>query len=124
MKNISFFCPAKYSTPEYHEVAPNVYSYNDHFVTSLSFEQEPAWGEGQSAADISQYPLEDVLERYYVHVSDFYPELNHKASATCYLEFAANKVKRIEDLLGIIGKRVINKDIYENGEVSTILIIE
>lgn len=124
MKNIDFFCPAKYSTPEYHEVAPNIYSYNDHFVTSLSFEQEPALGEGQSSADISQYPLEDILEHFCVHVSDFYSERNHKKSSTCYIEFAGRKIEYITSLLCIVGKRVINKDIYENGEVSTILIIE
>lgn len=45
-------------------------------MTSLSFEQEPEYGEGESSADISQYPLEDILDRYYVAVEDFYGEIN------------------------------------------------
>lgn len=124
MKNINFYCSPKYSTPEYHEVAPNVFSHNDYYVTSLSFEQEPTLGEGQSAADISQYPLEDILEKFCVHISDFYSELNHERNATCHIEFAGRKMEYITSLLRIVGKRVINKDIYEDGEVSTILIIE
>ena len=124
MKKINFYRSLKYSSPEYREIAPNIFLHDGNYVTSLSFEQEPAMGEGQSAADISQYPLEDILEHYCVHISDFYSELNQKSNSICYVEFAGRKIEYISSLLGIVGKRVINKDIYENGEVSTVLIIE
>ena len=71
MKNITIYTPAKYNTDKYTKVKDNIYKTYDNFmkqdsfVTSLSFEQEPEYGEGESSADISQYPLEDILDRYY-----------------------------------------------------------
>jgi len=124
MKNIKLYSANKYHTPKYREIAPGIYQHGHLYVTSLAFEQEPALGEGTSAADISQYPLEDILERYLVHVSDFYPKLNTKKSVTCYIEFAGTKVEYIQGLHSIIGRRVINKALYENGEESVVLIIE
>jgi hypothetical protein len=93
-------------------------------MTTIRFEQEPEFGEGSSAADISQYPLEDVLDRFNVHVSDFYTELNKARNRVCYLEFASSKQTNISKLLTLIGKRVYNKAVYENGEECTVLIIE
>ena len=124
MKNIRFFEPNKYGTPQYREVAPNIYQHSHLFVTTLSFEQEPSLGEGRNAADISQFPLEDVLERFCVHISDFFPALNTAKSTTCYIEFAGSKIEYIQSLLSIIGRRVKNKVIYENGEEGVVLIIE
>ena len=124
MKNIKVYTACKYADISYQEVMPGIYMYEDGFVTSLCFEQEPGLGEGKSAADISQYPIEDVLERYCVHISDFYPKLNTEKSAVCYIEFSGRKLEYIKSLLTIVGKRVYNKDIYENGESCTVLIIE
>lgn len=59
------------------------------YVTSLSFEQEPEYEEGESAEEISQYPLEDILDKFYCHITDFYEKLNVSGSRICYLEFAA-----------------------------------
>ena len=124
MKNIKFYKPNKYGTPQYREVAPHIYQHNHLFVTTLSFEQEPSLGEGKNAADISQFPMEDLLDRFYVHISDYYPTLNTAKSATCYVEFAGSKIEYIQSLTSIVGRRVKNKAIYENGEEGFVLIIE
>ena len=124
MKSIKFYKPNKYETPQYREVAPHIYQHDHFFVTTLSFEQEPSLGEGKNAADISQFPLEDLLDRFCVHISDFYPTLNTAKSTTCYVEFAGSKKEYIQSLISIIGRRVKNKVIYENGEESVVLISE
>lgn len=124
VKNIMFYKPSKYGTPQYREIAPNIYQHGHLFVTTLSFEQEPSLGEGKNAADISQFPLEDLLDRFCVHISDFYPLLNTAMSTTCYIEFAGSKKEYIQSLISIIGRRVKNKVIYENGEEGVVLIIE
>ena len=124
MKSIKFYKPNKYETPQYREVAPHIYQHNHFFVTTLSFEKEPSLGEGKNAADISQFPLEDLLDRFCVHISNFYPTLNTAKSTTCYVEFAGSKKEYIQSLISIVGRRVKNKVIYENGEESVVLIIE
>jgi hypothetical protein len=113
MKNIENYRAEKYDSPMYVEEEPDIYSFESEYVTSLSFEQEPELGEGSSAADISQYPLEDLLDKYYAYVSDFYEELNTADSQTCYLEFSASDIEEIRELRTIIGKHVYNK---ENGD--------
>ena len=124
MKNIRVYTASKYADTSYQEVTPGIYMHEKDYVTSLCFEQEVELDEGKSAADISQYPIEDVLERYCVHISDFYPKLNTEKSSVCYIEFSGRKLEYIKSLLTIVGKRVYNKDIYENGEACTVLIIE
>ena len=110
MKNIMNYRAAKYVSPQYTEVSPNIYKCNQGFVTSLSFEQEPEYDEGATAEVISQYPLEDILDRFCVYISDFYKELNVKGSPVCYLEFCASSTERIQKLREIIGKHVYNNE--------------
>lgn len=110
MKNIRNYKAEKYSSPTYTETAPDIYACKSGFVTSLCFEQEPELEEGRSAADISQYPLEDVLDMFRVSVSDFYETINAPGSRTCCLEFCGNTVEKIQRLRTIIGKHVYNKD--------------
>ena len=109
MRNIQNYKAEKYSTSFYTEVEPGIFACADGFVTSLCFEQEPELEEGASAADISQYPLEDVLDRFYVYVSDFYDELNERGSHTCYLEFCGEDIEDVRRLRSVIGKHVFNK---------------
>ncbi len=133
MKDIKNYDAKKYSSNEnvqtkYLKVADGIFETgagkNKLFVTSISFVQEPALGEGKTADCISQYPLEDILDKYYCHVSDFYEELNDKKSKICYLELASDKKEHIEDLRGIIGKHVYNKE-EEQGEKRLVrLVIE
>lgn len=94
------------------------------YVTSLSFVQEPEWGEGEYADAISQYPLEDLLDKFYCHISDFYEELNLPDSRICYLEFASSDLEDIKKLRGIIGKHVYNQEYEEGGKVYVKLVIE
>ena len=119
MKNIANYKAEKYTSFSYIEIAPNIYQCTAGYVTSLCFEQEPELEEGSSAADISQYPLEDVLDRFNVYVSDFYKDQNVTASSVCYLEFCSSSVENITLLRSIIGKHVFNK---ESGDVIDLVI--
>ncbi len=124
MKNIKVYDAEKYSTADYTKVEEHIYKANNPYyngnvwehdtvyVTSLSFEQEPEFGEGDSPAHISQYPLEDILDQFYASVTDFYEELNAQSRETCYQEFGAFEVEDIRRLLGIVGKHVYEKKFY------------
>lgn len=113
MKEIKNYNSPKYNSADYKLIDDDIYETTDGeekiFVTSLMFVQEPELGEGSSAGNISQYPLEDVLDKFYVYVSDFYPELNTADSQTCYLEFAAPDFEDMQKLHAIIGKHIYNK---------------
>ncbi len=80
------------------------------YVTSLSFVQEPELGEGGHAGEISQYPLEDILDEFFCHISDFYEDLNTPQSGKCYLEFAAPGLEDVRKLRTIIGRHVYSKE--------------
>lgn len=130
MKNISFFKAEKYQLEKYEEVKNNIYKVYDDFmnsemyVTSLSFEQEPEYDEGANSSDISQYPLEDILDKFYVTVEDFYPDLNDGKNNICRLEFTGSQISDIENLLAIVGKHVYNKEFVKEGKKYIELIIE
>ena len=124
MKNIRLYKAEKYDSDKYEEVKENIYKIYDSFmnqdayVTSLSFEQEPEYEEGADSSDISQYPLEDVLDK------DFYPDLNNGSSNVCYLEFTGSAVEDIEKLLQIVGKHVYNGSEEKDGKTYIKLFIE
>lgn len=91
------------------------------YVTSLMFEQEPEFDENDpSDSQVSQYPLEDILDKFYCACEDFYEEENAKDSVNSYVEFSSTDTADIKNLLSIIGKHVYNK---ENG-VYVELVIE
>lgn len=136
MKNIGSFKPEKYQSaktkgvfkkPLYTELEDGIYEVHEKeklYVTSLSFEQEPEYGEGENAGSISQYPLEDILDKFYCHVTDFYEMLNLETSSTCYLEFGSSDVNDIKNLRSIIGKHVYNKENEQDGKAYVDLVIE
>ncbi len=124
VKNIYAYHAEKYSVSIYSDMGNGIYKGPKGYVLSLSFQQEPELGEGRDASDISQYPLEDILEKYYVHITDFYPEKNTKGSSTCFLEFCSINIDHLIDLSGIIGKHVFNKTMTEGGQQYVRLIIE
>ena len=130
MKNITIYEAEKYQTDKYTMVKENIYKtydefmQQDSFVVSLSFEQEPEFGEGCSSANISQYPLEDVLDKYFVAVEDFYEEINDGHSNVCVLEFSGAEIEDIENLLDIVGKHVYNKKVEKDGNTYIGLEIE
>ena len=86
--------------------------------------QEPELGEGKDASSISQYPLEDLLDKFGVYISDFYKSENDAGKDTCYLEFASSDAKDIINLLTIINKHVYNRNVIIDGEETVTLIIE
>lgn len=112
MKQIENYQAEKYQTSSYEEVEVGIYQTKDEggeliYVTSLSFVQEPDLGEG-SGEDISQYPLEDVLDEFYCYISDFYTDKNTADTEKNYLEFASPDLEDIQKLRSIIGKHVYN----------------
>ncbi|MBR4472209.1 MAG: hypothetical protein IKS55_01080 [Oscillospiraceae bacterium] len=124
MKHICNYKASKYLSPAFTEVEPDIYKSESGFVTSLCFEQEPELNEGSSADCISQYPLEDVLDHFFVHISDFYHNLNTCESEQCYLEFCGKSLKSVKDLRTIIGKHVYNKTVMDSGTEYIDLVIE
>lgn len=113
MKNIKNYNAEKYNKENYEKIEEGIYKFkskvNDLYVTSLTFIQEPELGEGENASYISQYPLEDILDKFSVHVQDFYDELNKETSQVCYQEFGSPYLENIQKLRSIIGKHVYNK---------------
>jgi len=116
MKEINVYLPEKYQAPGYARVCEHIYKTYDEFmgedryVTSLCFVQEPELGEGASPREISQYPLEDLLDRFYVSVSDHYEKENAESDRLCYLEFCGSALADVKSLLGIVGKHVWNQE--------------
>ena len=134
MKNIKDYTSEKYKktgaliNSEYEMVDEGIYRKKKGngytYVTSLSFVQEPQYGEGVDSSNISQYPLEDILDKYFCYISDFYEELNSKGQKDCYLEFASDSQEDVTNLREIIGKHVYNKEVKENNKVLIKLIIK
>lgn len=132
MKNINNYDADKYGVlkqSKYKKIEDGIYELIDNdeilYVTSLSFVQEPEYDEGENAEIISQYPLEDILDKFYCHISDFYEDLNKENSQICYQEFAAMSLENIQNLRNIMGKHVYNKEeIGQDGKNYVRLMIE
>lgn len=114
MKEIQNFDAGKYQDGQYEKIEDGIFRVEGNggvlYVTSLSFVQEPEFGEGRYADRIAEYPLEDILDRFCCHISDFYEGLNDGRSETCYLEFAAPALEDVRSLRAILGRHVYNKD--------------
>ena len=114
MKEIENYKPDKYDSNNYIVIEDEIYKMKDDeilFVTSISFVQEPEFDEGENASYVSQFPLEDILDKFYCHISDFYEQRNTVTSEKCFLEFASPDVEDIRKLRSILGKHVYNKEI-------------
>lgn len=115
MKQIENYQANKYSSAIYTEIENGIYEVQEDgeslYVTSLSFIQEPEFDEGTNASTISQYPLEDILDKFFCHISDFYKELNTAESQRCYQEFASPNLKDIKNLRSLIGEHIYNKEV-------------
>lgn len=109
MKNIRVYKAIKYCEPDFCEIEPYIFKRDNNVVISLCFQQEPELGEGNSPRDISQYPLEDILDQFNVYISDFYEDLNNQSSDDCYLEFCSNSLESIRNIRALIGKHVFNE---------------
>ena len=114
----------KYNDANYRKKGDGIYEMNDQFYISISFSQEPEFGEGTDSTEISQYPLEDILDNYGVFVSDFYEELNNGQSNICYLEFASSSLDNVTKLLEIVDRHVFLQTVKEDERVFERLCIE
>lgn len=81
------------------------------YVTSIMFEAEPELGENEPTdALISQYPLEDILDEYFVYCYDDYKNENEEDKVNSYVEFASEDIDDIRKVLTILGKHVYNQE--------------
>ena len=83
------------------------YDSNDIFVTSLTFEMEPeCYGEeNASPSNLTQIPIEGILDEFNLFVTDFYEQLNQSSEIICYQEFGSLDLEDIKNLRTLIGKR-------------------
>ncbi len=124
MKNIALYNSSKYLSSDYTEVFSGIYKMDESYYMSIMFEQEPEYDEGEDASDISQYPLEDLLDEFCVYISDFYDQENKKGNKQCYIELCSPELEDLIEMQTIIGKHVINKVIIKDGEEVIDLVIE
>lgn len=126
MKNFRNFTPEKYLNSDYQKIEEGIYktrnpysfSKNDIFVTSLTFEMEPErYGEEDaSPRNLTQVPIEGLLDEFNLFVTDFYEQLNETSETTCYQEFGSFEPADIQKLRTLIGKRFYAVPYIEDGE--------
>ena len=123
MKNITLVKLKKYENQKrYKQVEDGIYMdlHDEHeakYRMTLSYELE--FDETNN-----QYPLEDILEKYLMHVSDFLESKNKPDSDKYIFEFGGYLDEMIE-AKEIIGKKVFNRDFKaEDGEIRVQLVIE
>lgn len=113
MKNFQNFTPKKYMTSDFQKISDGIYKTkspydsNDIFVTSLTFEMEPeCYGEeNASPSNLTQIPIEGILDEFNLFVTDFYEQLNQSSEIICYQEFGSLDLEDIKNLRILIGKR-------------------
>lgn len=113
MKNFQNFTPQKYMTSDFQKISKGIYKTkspydsNDIFVTSLTFEMEPeCYGEeNASPSNLTQIPIEGILDEFNLFVTDFYEQLNQSSEIICYQEFGSLDLEDIKNLRTLIGKR-------------------
>ena len=130
MKNIHHVIQEKYNdTSKFENLSNGIYKslfdyenglvVKGNFVTTLSFTLEEELNE----LDDKQYPLEDILDKYLAHVSEFIQYDDN--STEIILELCTqNWQNRMEELVTIVGKRVYNQDEVQDGKTYVKLIIE
>lgn len=113
MKNFQNFTAQKYMTSDFQKISDGIYKTkspydsNDIFVTSLTFEMEPeCYGEeNASPSNLTQIPIEGILDEFNLFVTDFYEQLNQSSEIICYQEFGSLDLEDIKNLRTLIGKR-------------------
>lgn len=113
MKNFQNFTPKKYMTSDFQKISDGIYKTkspydsNDIFITSLTFEMEPeCYGEeNASPSNLTQIPIEGILDEFNLFVTDFYEQLNQSSEIICYQEFGSLDLEDIKNLRTLIGKR-------------------
>ncbi|WP_286927707.1 hypothetical protein [Flavobacterium sp. UBA4197] len=118
MKNIQLAKLDKYKdNPNYELIDGNIYKdiEEDHYVFALSYELE---GE-----EDSQYPLEDILDKFLLHVSDFIDEDSYYTNREVTLELGGDLDDIKEAIDSIIGKRVYNEEYDDNDGVTRVKLV-
>ena len=126
MKNFKNYTPEKYTKSDFEKMEEGIYktkcpysvSDKDVFVTSLTFEMEPdCYGEEDaSPRNLTQVPIEGILDEFNLFVTDFYEQLNETSETICYQEFGSFDLADIQKLRTLIGKRFYAVPYMENGE--------
>ena len=129
MRNFENYTPEKYMTPDFQKIEDGIYKTKSPyktlkeeteniFVTSLAFEMEPdCYGEEDaSPRNLTQVPIEGLLDEFNLFVTDFYEQLNETSEAICYQEFGSFDLADIQKLRALIGKRFYAVPYIENGE--------
>lgn len=127
MKNFQNYTPEKYSGSDYQMMEEGIYqtkcpypsiSTRDIFVTSLTFEMEPeCYGEEDaSPRNLTQVPIEGILDEFHLFVTDFYEQLNEASETVCYQEFGSFNLEDIQRLRTLIGKRFYAKPLMDVDE--------
>ena len=129
MKNFENYTPEKYMTPDFQKIEDGIYKTKSPyktlkeeteniFVTSLAFEMEPdCYGEEDaSPRNLTQVPIEGLLDEFNLFVTDFYEQLNETSETICYQEFGSFDLADIQKLRTLIGKRFYAVPYMENGE--------
>lgn len=133
MKNFQNFTPQKYMTSDFQKISDGIYktkspyNSNDIFVTSLTFEMEPeCYGEeNASPSNLTQIPIEGILDEFNLFVTDFYEQLNQSSEIICYQEFGSLNLEDIKNLRTLIGKRFYSVPYTgEDGEEYYNMVIE
>lgn len=73
---------------------------------------------------ISQYPLEDITDKFGLYVSGFYDDLNANDSSVRYVELASDDESDVIKASAIVGKHIYNKAVVNNGRECSQLVIE
>ncbi|WP_294824620.1 hypothetical protein [uncultured Flavobacterium sp.] len=120
MKNIQLAHLDKYKDNSgYGLIEGNIYKdlEEGHYVFALSYELEDE--------EDSQYPLEDILDKFYLHVSDFIDEDSYYNDSEVTLELGGDLDDVKEAIDAIIGKRVYNEEYDDEKGVTRVrLVIE
>lgn len=127
MKNFKNYTPEKYATSDFQKIEEGIYRTkcpyktifdSEIFVTSLTFEMEPeCYGEEDaSPRNLTQVPIEGLLDEFNLFVTDFYEQLNETSETVCYQEFGSFDLADIQKLRTLIGKRFYAVPYMENGE--------
>ena len=124
MQNISLEKCRKYENSEQFKLIENgIYqdlkdNDNTKFRMTISYDLEP---ENDTN---NQYPLEDILDKYYLYVSDFLESENNSDPNNFKLELAG-ELEDLKNSQKIIGKKVYNQEFKsEDGQIRVNLIIK